>query len=293
MKKKILLIGSNGSIGKLLFKNLKNTYNIYNLDITKNYLNYKKYKRINIKNNTELEILFKKNKFEIILNASGSYEKDLYSLNNINTNIIGFINILKNCIKYNVNHLINFQSVMCYSNSNKIIIPDPRDSYTITKLNQDFYLKNSNFEKYNNLILASVIDDNISSGPLPIFINNIKQNKVCNYTNTYRDYIDSEDFISLIKKILKTRNFGEHYVGSSKFIKTFSIINKIKLILKTKYQKKPVLKKNKPNDKVIIKMSLKKTCKDFNWYPKKNFTQILKKIIYKNKINKHLFTHHF
>ena len=293
MKKKILLIGSNGSIGKLLFKNLKNTYNIYNLDITKNYLNYKKYKRINIKNNTELEILFKKNKFEIILNASGSYEKDLYSLNNINTNIIGFINILKNCIKYNVNHLINFQSVMCYSNSNKIIIPDPRDSYTITKLNQDFYLKNSNFKKYNNLILASVINDNISSGPLPIFINNIKENKVCNYTNTYRDYIDSEDFISLIKKILKTRNFGEYYVGSSKFIKTFSIINKIKLILKTKYQKKPVLKKNMPNDKVIIKMSLKKTCKDFNWYPKKNFTQILKKIIYKNKINKHPFTHHF
>lgn len=293
MKDKILLVGSNGSIGKLLYNNLKDRYDVYPLDITKNFLNYKKYKKINIKDNSKLEKIFKRNKFEIVLNASGSYEKDLYSLNNINTNIVGFINILKNSTKYNVNHLINFQSVMCYSNFNKQIIPDPRDSYTITKLNQDFYFKYCNYKRYNNLILASVVAQDVLSGPIPIFIKNIKENKICNYTNTYRDYIDSEDFIQLINKILITRKFGEYYVGSGKFIKTLSIINKIKSLLNLKYDKKPKLQKKKINDKTIIKLSIYKTCKDFNWYPKKNIIHILKNIINRNKINKRLFSHHF
>lgn len=293
MKNKILLIGSNGSIGKLLYNNFKDECDIYPIDITNNLLDCKKYQKIDIKNNTKLETIFKKKKFEIVFNASGSYEKDLYSLNNVNTNIVGFINILKNCEKYNINHLINFQSVMCYSNLNKQTIPDPRDSYTITKLNQDFYFKNCNFKKYNNLILASVVDKEVSSGPIPIFIKNIKENKVCNYTNTLRDYIDSEDFIQLIKKIIKTRKFGDYYVGNGKFIKTLSIINKIKSILNSKYNKKPKLNKKNFNDKTLVKMSVHKTCKDFNWKPKKNIIHILKNIINQNRINKKLFSHHF
>ena len=99
MKNKILLIGSNGSIGKLLYNNFKDECDIYPIDITNNLLDCKKYQKIDIKNNTKLETIFKKKKFEIVFNASGSYEKDLYSLNNVNTNIVGFINILKNCEK--------------------------------------------------------------------------------------------------------------------------------------------------------------------------------------------------
>ena len=132
---KILVTGAAGFIGyhvvkKLLsYKNdvvgIDNFNDYYDVKLKKaRYSQLKKIKsknlnfyKIDLQNKTKLNNLFKKHKFDFVINLAAQAGVR-YSLSNpdsyLNSNIIGFYNLLKLSVKYKIKHLIGASSSGVY-----------------------------------------------------------------------------------------------------------------------------------------------------------------------------------
>ena len=137
--KKILITGVAGFIGyHLAEKLLKNNYRIWGIDNINDYYdpelkisrlsNLKKFpnfkfQKIDFFNNTELENIFKTERFEQVIHL-GAQAGVRYSITNpqnyIDTNISGFLNILENCKNNNIKNIIYASSSSVYGINKKI-----------------------------------------------------------------------------------------------------------------------------------------------------------------------------
>ena len=157
-KKKILVTGSAGFIGSHLTLQLldegntvigiDNHNSYYDVSLKearlKNFLNHENYthNKINIEDNADLEIIFKKNKFDIVVNLAaqaGVRHSILNPQEFIKSNIIGFHNILDLSNVYNVGHLVYASSSSVYGSNSKIpfsvedSVAHPISTYAMTK----------------------------------------------------------------------------------------------------------------------------------------------------------------
>ena len=153
--KKILITGTAGFIGYHLAKKISHENNIIiGLDNINSYyseslkidrlkdsgfstnqvlkwdtlISSKKYKnysfiRMNLEEKNKLNKLFKKNKFDLVIHLAAQAGVR-YSLENpdayIQSNIVGFVNILEACKKYSVKKIVYASSSSVYGNNNKI-----------------------------------------------------------------------------------------------------------------------------------------------------------------------------
>jgi UDP-glucuronate 4-epimerase len=136
---KLIITGSAGFLGfSLCTKLLKCSYEIIGIDNHNNYYdpklkearfdklikysNYRHY-RIDLSDQESLEKVFKKHKPEIVINLAAQAGVR-YSMENplayINSNIVGFANILENCRHYNINHLIYASTSSVYGANTKL-----------------------------------------------------------------------------------------------------------------------------------------------------------------------------
>ena len=136
MKKNILITGSCGFIGFHLCKNLfESNFKIFGIDNMEGHYEYSwKYNRLkllkeynnfefynfNIEKITEIEEIFINNKIDIVINLAGRPGVRLsnkYKKEYIETNILGFFNILELSSKYKIKHLIFPSSSSIYGDS--------------------------------------------------------------------------------------------------------------------------------------------------------------------------------
>ena len=133
--KTILITGCAGFIGYHLTKKLLNNYNIIGLDNLNDYYDIKlknsrlknlehknfKFIKCDISNKEEINNIFDKYKIDKVINLAAQAGVR-YSIENpdtyINSNIIGFYNILENVKKHKINHLIYASSSSVYGNNN-------------------------------------------------------------------------------------------------------------------------------------------------------------------------------
>ena len=137
--KKYLITGSAGFIGSALCIKLLNNGNFvvgidnhndyYDPELKNARLNrhinhpYYEHNRADIEDNKKIHQIFKKHKFNAVINLAAQAGVR-YSLKNpmayINTNIIGFMNILECCKSHEIEHLIYASSSSVYGANNKI-----------------------------------------------------------------------------------------------------------------------------------------------------------------------------
>ena len=158
---KILITGAAGFIGYHTCNYfLKNNHSIVGIDNFNNYYDLKlkkdrvtdlkkKYKNrkfklfnIDLNNNRKLSILFKKEKFDIVVNLAAQAGVR-YSLKNptpyINSNIKGFVNILEKCKEYKIKNFVFASSSSVYGKTKKNIFSEtdkatsPLSLYASTK----------------------------------------------------------------------------------------------------------------------------------------------------------------
>ena len=262
MQKKILVIGSNGFIGKALLAYLKKYYLIYTLNRNVLHENVRNICcDISKKNELKKKFINLPN-FEYIINLSGQIQKNKLKMHN---NIyIGNKNIIE-CFQNTKSILVFFSTTLVYGHSDnysnlKSLLKPQSDYAKIKVKTENLYRKNS--KNFLILRLGNVYDNELKKkGLLKNLLNSIKNDTVftVNKIESVRNYIHVDDLIRIMKKIIdknilnKTLNIGHQNISNKSIIKifekTFKKMYKIKN-LKKSYLSDPNIKIN-PN--ILIK----------------------------------------
>ena len=231
---KILVTGGAGFIGfhtslKLIEKGYKiigideiNSYYDVNLkkrrlEILKKSKNFK-FLKINICNEKKLSKCFKKNKFKIVINLAAQAGVR-YSVKSpekyINSNIIGFFNILKLSAKFKIKHLLFASTSSVYGKSEKFPIKEnyttnkPLSFYSATKASNEVM---AHSYSYIYKLPSTCLRFFTVYGPygrpdmaLFKFTNAILNNKkidLFNFGNHVRDFTYIDDAVSMLIKLI-------------------------------------------------------------------------------------------
>jgi UDP-glucuronate 4-epimerase len=314
---KVLITGSAGFIGYNLAKNLleKKGFKIVGIDnfndyydvnlkkkrnnLLKKYKNYEFFK-IDIRNKNKLEKIFMKKNFDFVFHfaaqAGVRYSID-HPRKYVESNIMGFYNILENVKKYKVKRLFYASSSSVYGENKNFPLNEkesisPKNIYGLSKkVNEEISLI---FNRYYNVKLTGLRFFTIYGEwgrpdmMMIKFISSYYKNKIFNlynFGNHVRDFTYVGDAVSIMYLLLKNHkklnNFDILNICSNnpinlKEIVSFMKKNKINpKIKKVTLQKADILKTHGDNSKLLKyikftkfsnwKESLKKT---IVWYQK-------------------------
>ena len=273
--KKILVTGAVGFIGYFLSKSLvESKYDVIGVDNINNYydLNLKKdrlekivnhprfiFKNLDISDKGAVMDLFKKYKPDIVINLAAQAGVR-YSIENpevyIQSNIIGFFNILEACRSFPVEHLLYASSSSVYGSNKKVpfeeidFVDNPVSLYATTKKSNELmaytysHLYNIPatglrfFTVYGpmgrpDMAYFGFTDKYFNNEPIHIFNNGDFENDL------YRDFTYIDDIITGISRLLdyppvKTLEQAPHTVfniGNNKPEKLMVFINSLEQAL--------------------------------------------------------------
>lgn len=273
---KILITGVAGFIGsnlalKLLndsknriigIDNLNNYYDVklkeYRLNKIKTFSNFT-FINENIVDKDKMFSIFKKYKFDVVINLAAQAGVR-YSITNpdsyIESNVIGFYNILEACRNYPVKHLIYASSSSIYGDNTKIpfAVDDKTDNpvslYAATKKSNELFAYS--YSKLYNIYCTGLRFFTVY-GPCGrpdmayfSFTDKLVKNekiKVFNYGNCKRDFTYIDDVVNCIEKVVLNepkRLYSLYNIGNSKPEKLLDFIK----ILSDELKKVGVLDKN-------------------------------------------------
>jgi UDP-glucuronate 4-epimerase len=311
---KILITGSAGFIGFHLSKKLlEEGVEVYGIDSINSYYSTRlKISRINIlsefKNfhfkvcdivdKDELAELFANNQFDIVINLAAQAGVR-YSIEKpqkyVNSNLIGFVNILESCRSFGIKNLIYASSSSVYGNSDNIPFNEnqntnkPESLYAATKMSNELMAYS-----YSQLYDIKAIGLRFFTvyGPWGrpdmayfSFTKNILENnsiKVFNEGNLSRDFTYIDDIIlginNLIDNLSKIQHQHKIYnLGNNQPVQLMKFIN----TLEEAIDKKAILEMYpmQPGDVLTTFADIRDAQKDFDYQPKTSIKDGLKEFV--------------
>ena len=219
---KILIIGSKGFIGSnlLVFCTINSSHNCFGCDITEDYKNGN-YFYINPKN-ISFDDLFKKNKFDICINCSGSAnvsDSIINPLYDFDLNVNNVAKILSSIKNFNSNcKFINLSSAAVYGSPKFLPIKELNQLCLISPYGSNKILSEQLCLGYFNYFNIPTVSLRIFSAYGPglkkqIFWEWYKKSKKNTITllngngNESRDYIYIDDLVRVIDLVIKFSSF--------------------------------------------------------------------------------------
>lgn len=306
MEKTILITGGLGFVGKNCIKKFEKKYNIVVLDNfssgDKRFVS-KKITIINKDIKKNLESIFKKFKFEIVIHSAANFANQ-NSIENIskdlNSNIVGTVNLLNFSKKYKVKKFIYFSSSCIYDqnySSENIKNPSTKTPYAISKFSAEQYV--SFFKNYYKLNVTILRLYNVYGmfdyvgryrNVIPNFIKLAFKNKnlkIHGKGKSQRDFTFVDDLMKVLQKVISAkREYNNIYnIGPSKPITILALAKKIIKFTSSKSKIEFIAARNW--DKFSLrKANNKRFKKDFNNFKFTGIDQGLKKTINWSKKNK-------
>ena len=314
---KILITGAAGFIGYNFSKYLLENYNykVVGLDNLNDYYSVKikkkrlrelskfknfNFSKIDLKNRKQVSKIFKK-KFNMVFHFAAQAGVR-YSLKNprvyIDSNIVGFFNLIENIKFYNIKKFFYASSSSVYGDSNKFPLSEsdkinPKNIYGLTKKNNEemveTYFKNSDIKcigfRFFTVFGEWGRPDMLVYQYLASIFNNRKIFYLNNFGNHTRDFTYIKDVCHIMDLFIKKKIKKSHQIFnicSNRPIKITSILKYIDInfstkpkIKKRKFQLADV-KKTHGNNKKIKNYVNKKSFDDIkkalagtsNWYKK-------------------------
>ena len=233
----------------------------------------------NIFNKELLSNLFEKFKPEYVIHSAASYKNPDDWIEDCNTNIIGMCHLIELSKKHNIKKFINFQTLLAYGRPLTLPIKEdhpnnPFTSYGISKNAAENYLLCSDIPAIS-LRISNVTGARLSIGPIPAFYKRLKNGLSCFCSDTYRDFLDIQDFLDLINLILKSDvNSGIFNVGSGDVHSIKEIYDIVCDHFNIGSKEVKILPPD--NDDVNkIYLDITKTVKVFGWKPKFKFIETI------------------
>ena len=224
--------------------------------------------------------VFKKFSPTHVIHSAASYKDPNDWIEDVNTNVIGTINVVNSSIDENVEKLVNFQTALCYGRPTEIPITinhltNPFTSYGISKTAGESYLINSGLQTIS-LRLANICGPRLSIGPIPTFYKRLKENKDCFCSDTKRDFLDMSDFLSFMDIALSSDSKSGIYNISTGEGRTISeIFREVANHLNLNDAKAPLVPAGDDDIPEVV-LDPSQTEKIFNWKAKVNFEQTIK-----------------
>jgi UDP-glucuronate 4-epimerase len=314
--KYVFVTGSAGFIGFHLSKRLLDEgYHVVGIDnineyydpklkidrlsILKNYVNFRFIKG-SIENLELLESLFEQYKFRTVVNLAAQAGVR-YSLENphqyVQSNLVGFTNILECCKKWNVDHLLYASSSSVYGNNKKTPfsiedrVDHPISIYAATKKANElmaytyshlYHLPATGMRFFTvygpwgrpDMALFSFADAIINQKPINVY----------NYGNMKRDFTYVDDVIESIMRLLKkgpsTDSGAPHKIyniGNNKPVELNKFIETLEKHLGQKAQK--LLLPMQPGDVVETYADISELEKDILYHPLVSIDEGIKRFV--------------
>lgn len=255
-----------------------------NFAYSNKYPNYK-FIKLNLEDNENIQALFKSEKFEVVCNLAAQAGVR-YSIKNpysyIQSNIVGFLNILEACRHNNIQHLVYASSSSVYGNSDKVpfsendVVNKPVSLYAATKISNE--LMAYTYSHLYNLRTTGLRFFTVY-GPWGrpdmapfIFLDSILRNesiRVFNNGQLKRDFTYIDDTIRAIKCVVHldlSKDYDILNIGNSKPILLLDFITTLENIIGTKASK--IMTTMQPGDVVETFSSTDNLRKSIEWESK-------------------------
>jgi UDP-glucose 4-epimerase len=219
-----------------------------------------------------------------VIHSAAAYKDPENWLEDTRSNVEGTIHVVRAAKAANVARFVNFHTALGYGRPASIPIPAdaparPFTSYGISKQAAENYLAISGLP-FVSLRLANVTGPRLAIGPIPTFYTRLKAGKGCFCSKTVRDFIDMDDFFTVMDLCLKdgapTGMFNVS-TGTGHTIKEIFniVVDHLKVDLK-----EPVPEVEPGADDVpAVVLDPSKTIEAFAWRPKYTFEQTIRRML--------------
>lgn len=262
----------------------KDLASVFNKAVESENYNFK-FIRINLEDKVELPKIFNLEKFDVVCNLAAQAGVR-YSIENpmayVDSNIVGFVNLLECCRTTQIKHLVYASSSSVYGLNKKIPFE--------TQDNVDLPISLYAASKKSNELMAHTYSHlfNFPTTGLRFFtvygpwgrpdmamflftkaIVNNKPIKVFNHGNMERDFTYIDDIVKgvvkIIEKPITNRLYKIYNIGNNKSVKLLDFINEIEINLNTVAKKKML--PMQPGDVKRTWANVDELIKDYNYKP--------------------------
>lgn len=141
-----------------------------------------------------------------VIHSAASYKNPDDWAEDARTNVEGTAKVLAAAQAAGVRRFVNFHTGLGYGRPERVPIPvdapmRPFTSYGITKQAGESFVATSGLP-FASLRLANVTGPRLAIGPIPTFYTRLKAGKPCFCSKTQRDFLDMDDFFSVVDLVL-------------------------------------------------------------------------------------------
>lgn len=226
-----------------------------------------------------LEKCFEEFKPTHVVHSAASYKDPMDFVEDNKTNVLGTINLINLCRKYEIKRIVNFQTALCYGKPTIIPIPiehntQPFTSYGISKTAAEAYLLNSGLSVVS-LRLANICGPRLAIGPIPTFYKRLQDNKSCFCSDAIRDFLDMSDFLSLMDIVIcENAPSGVYNVSTGEGHTIKDIFDEVIKYLDLKDIDVPIVPVGDDDVKIVV-LDPSLTEVTFGWKAKVSFKDII------------------
>ena len=209
---------------------------------------------------------------EIVVHAAASYKDPTNWVQDVLTNELGTVNIVKAAQKLNVKRVVYFQTSLCYGlkpmeqpiTLNHIIKPEG-SSYARSKTDGESYIQLSGLD-FISFRLANAYGPRNLSGPLPTFYQRLTTEKACFVMNTRRDFIFVDDLVEVVVKAVDGKGSkGAYHISTGSDYSIKELFDATTKALNITLEKDVEVRERSEDDVFTILIDPSKTNQDFDW----------------------------
>lgn len=201
------------------------------------------------------------------------------------TNALGTLHVVKASERLNVETFIYLQTALGYGRPDSTPIPithplRPQTSYGISKVAGELYALGAELPQVFSFRLANVCAPRLSIGPFPTFFKRILSNEACTVSDAERDFLDIEDFLSLLELSFALKAAGKRAFNVSTGV-GHSIEQVYRAVASALHADiaDPIVIPVGDDDIKSVVLDSGETQDYFGWSPQKSFDEIVKRQI--------------